>query len=189
MSTESPIFRPATPEDAHFIAHYVLAALHFIELETPLSPQQQQMVEALVPVVQQKGMLYSYLHAEIAQFNDQPIAMLLRYEGQNFREYRERTFAQLPFYTAEELAAMDDETKAGELYIDSLAVHPTYRGRGIAQSLLTRAVSRAKELQLSATLLVDPDNPKARALYERCGFRGDGRVNAFGVNYHRMVHQ
>lgn len=181
-------FRPATPEDAPFVARFVMAAFHIIELEQPLTDEQEQSVAVVVPVVKQTNVLYSYQHAEIAEINGQPVGMLLSYDGRNFRQMRENTFSQLPFFTPEELAAMDDETKAGELYIDSLAVHPDHRGQGIAQRLLARAVSRAHEQNLVTTLLVDPDNPKAKALYERCGFRAEGRVKAFGVNFHRMVH-
>lgn len=188
MSGASITFRPANLEDADFIARYVLAAFHIIDLEQPLTAEQQQSVDVVVPVVQQTGVLYSYQHAEIAEHNSRPVAMLLSYKGENFREFRERTFNQLPFFTPEELAAMEDETRAGELYIDSLAVHPDYRGRGIAQSLLERVVNRAKDQQMLATLLVDPENPRAKALYERSGFRAEGRVNAFGVNFYRMEH-
>ena len=182
-------FRAATPADAPFIARYVLAAFHIIELDKPLSEEQQQSITALEPVVQQEGVLYSYRHAEIVEIKGEPIAMLLSYKGENFREFRARTFQQLPFFTEEELASMDDETQAGELYIDSLAVHPQHRGCGIARCLLERAVHRAKSLDVAATLLVDPENTKARALYERCGFTAEGRVNAFGVNFHRLVHR
>lgn len=182
-------FRAATPADAPFIARYVLAAFHIIELDQPLSEEQQQSITALEPVVQQEGVLYSYRHAEIVEIKGEPIAMLLSYKGENFREFRARTFQQLPFFTEEELASMDDETQAGELYIDSLAVYPQHRCCGIAQCLLERAVHRAKSLDVAATLLVDPENPKARALYERCGFTAEGRVNAFGVNFHRLVHR
>ena len=31
---------------------------------------------------------------------------------------------------------MDDETEAGEFYLDSLAIYPEYRRRGIARQLL-----------------------------------------------------
>ena len=74
-------FRAATPDDASFIARYVLAAFHIIELDQPLSEEQQQSITALEPVVQQEGVLYSYRHAEIVEIKGEPIAMLLSYKG------------------------------------------------------------------------------------------------------------
>lgn len=182
-------FRPATPEDAPFVAAYVLAAFHIIELETAMLPDSQEKLQTVVPIVQQTGTLYSYKHAELALKDGQAVGMLLCYKGSDYRTLRDRTFAQLPFFTPEELAAMDDECAEGDLYIDSLAVHPDFRGQGIAQALLQRVVEHAREEGLLPTLLVDPDNPKAKVLYEKMGFRAEGRVNAFGVNFFRMVHR
>jgi len=67
---------------------------------------------------------------------------------------------------------MDDETAAGELYVDSLAVDARYRGKGIAKTLLKATIEKAKQLQLPAVgLLVDKGNPKAERLYASVGFQ------------------
>ena len=50
---------------------------------------------------------------------------------------------------------MDDETAEGEFYLDSLAVYPHYRKRGIASQLLNRFIEHAASLGLPAALLVD----------------------------------
>ena len=81
---------------------------------------------------------------------------------------------------------MEDETVAGEYYIDSLAVAPTQRGKGVGAALLAQGVAQAAQLGLRPTLLVDPDNPGARRLYEAGGFRESGAVTAFGQTYLRM---
>ena len=83
---------------------------------------------------------------------------------------------------------MEDEATVGEYYIDSLAVAPKARGRGVGRALLAQAVQRAARLQLRPTLLVDPDNPEARRLYAAAGFRENGSVTAFGQTYLRMQH-
>ena len=66
---------------------------------------------------------------------------------------------------------MDDETQAGEFYLDSLAVYPEYRKRGIASMLLKRMIEHAKSLNLPAALLVDKGNPNAERLYLSIGFK------------------
>ena len=43
---------------------------------------------------------------------------------------------------------MDDETQAGELYLDSLAVLPDYRRQGIAQCLLHATKEKADKMGL-----------------------------------------
>ena len=67
---------------------------------------------------------------------------------------------------------MDDETQAGELYLDSLAVLPEYRRQGIANRLLIATKERATRMGLPCVgLLVDKDNPVGEALYSSVGFR------------------
>ena len=67
---------------------------------------------------------------------------------------------------------MDDETQAGELYLDSLAVLPEYRRQGIAQRLLTATKKKTDMMGLPCVgLLVDKGNPAGEALYASVGFR------------------
>ncbi len=59
-----------------------------------------------------------------------------------------------------------------ELHILNLAVHPSYRRRGIARRLLHEAMHRARVRGChTAWLEVRPSNLAARRLYESCGFR------------------
>ena len=67
---------------------------------------------------------------------------------------------------------MDDETQAGELYLDSLAVLPEYRRRGIANRLIRATKERADKMGLPCVgLLVDKGNPDGEALYASIGFK------------------
>lgn len=78
------------------------------------------------------------------------------------------------------------ETEAGELYIDSLAVLPEYRGQGIASMLLEKTKEKCVRMGIPAVgLLVDNGNPKAELLYRKCGFEVVG-VNEWGG--HPMKH-
>lgn len=78
------------------------------------------------------------------------------------------------------------ETEPGELYIDSLAVLPEYRGQGIASQLLEQTKQKCSLVGLPQVgLLVDAGNPKAERLYGRCGFEIVG-TNEWGG--HPMKH-
>ena len=72
--------------------------------------------------------------------------------------------------TEMDYSQIDDETEAGEFYLDSLAIYPEYRRRGIARQLLKRATEHAASLNLPAALLVDKGNPNAERLYRSVGF-------------------
>lgn len=82
------------------------------------------------------------------------------------RRFQEEALRQLQM----DYSQMDDETEAGEFYLDSLAIYPEYRRRGIARQLLKRASEHAASLNLPAALLVDKGNPNAERLYRSVGF-------------------
>jgi GNAT superfamily N-acetyltransferase len=66
-----------------------------------------------------------------------------------------------------------DDATAGCL--TSLYVDPVASGHGIGQRLVQRTVQELSGAgRRTVTLWVFRDNARARALYERCGFRADG---------------
>ena len=75
-------------------------------------------------------------------------------------------------YIGKDHSGMDDETQAGELYLDSLAVLPDYRRQGIAHCLLHATKEKADKMGLPCVgLLVDKGNPAGEALYASVGFQ------------------
>lgn len=62
-----------------------------------------------------------------------------------------------------------------EAYVLSIAVHPDFRGRGIAHSLLSESISEAEKLGIyEYTLEVRVSNEAAIGLYRSMGFREYG---------------
>jgi ribosomal-protein-alanine N-acetyltransferase len=62
-----------------------------------------------------------------------------------------------------------------EIHISTLAVHPTYRRRGIARSLVLEAIRQGRlRGALSATLEVRASNFGAKELYRELGFEETG---------------
>ncbi len=59
-----------------------------------------------------------------------------------------------------------------EMHILNLAVHPSYRRRGVARQLFTEAIRRARSRGCqTAWLEVRPSNEAARQLYQSLGFQ------------------
>lgn len=75
----------------------------------------------------------------------------------------------------------EDETQAGEYYIDTIGVAPHQQGRGtgtrLLQVIIDEYVHRRRE---TLGLLVDEANPNAHRLYARLGFRRAGTKFLFG---------
>jgi ribosomal protein S18 acetylase RimI-like enzyme len=81
---------------------------------------------------------------------------------------------------------VEDETSAGEFYLDSLAVLPCFRGCGVGRALLSTACNRAFAAgHMRVGLIVDFDNPRAEKLYSSLGFE---RVNPTTFLGHDMWH-
>ncbi|MGY3724250.1 Acetyltransferase (GNAT) family protein [Granulicatella balaenopterae] len=66
----------------------------------------------------------------------------------------------------------DSETFAGEWYLDSLVVHPEFRGRGIGSRLIHATQELAQQSgEHIIGLNCDINNSKANKLYQALGFR------------------
>ena len=183
-------YRWATQADAPFVAWGVCCALH----THPTSEK----LDFIARNVCSRGpeILYSYCNALLAFDGACPVGLCLSYDGKGYHERRLTTFALFGEDSEaddEEIQDMDlenaeDETCAGEYYIDSLAVLPEYRGQGIAKKLMLLHIEHAAILGLPiATLLVDPDNPPALRLYESLGFKYHSDCYAFGMTFAKMA--
>ena len=116
---------------------------------------------------------YSYLNTLVAlNAQREVIGVCTSYDGACLHRLRVAFVQGCLARFNRDFGNMDDETAAGELYVDSLAVDARYRGKGIAKTLLKATIEKAKQLQLPAVgLLVDKGNPKAERLYASVGFQ------------------
>lgn len=168
----------ATIEDRYFVAKGIAMALH-------LNPDEEEL-KNIAGVCEREDVLYSYRNALIAFDGETPLGLCLAYDGTGYHEIRLRTFALFSAFNEETEDDMDfehfeDETSEGEYYIDSLAVMPEYRRKGIAKELMNAQIEKGRQLGIKvATLLVDPANPDAQELYYKLGFKYSSDVYAFG---------
>mgnify|MGYP002523448247 CR=1 FL=1 len=115
---------------------------------------------------------YSYRNTLVAITDDESVAgACVSYQGDDLHRLREPFVREAKARFGVDHSGIDDETEAGELYIDSIAVYPEYRRRGIAKALLNATMDKAHGLGLSAGLLVDKANPNAERLYTALGFK------------------
>lgn len=130
---------------------------------------------------------YSYKNTQVALNADGGFAgMCVSYDGARLHELRKAFIDIMKERFNRDMSRMDDETEAGELYLDSLAVDETYRRNGIATRLLKAQIAKARSMKLPAVgLLVDKNNPKAERLYREIGFETVGSAVWGG---HEMKH-
>ncbi|MGM9705282.1 MAG: GNAT family N-acetyltransferase [Prevotella sp.] len=129
---------------------------------------------------------YSYRNTLVALTDDGSVAGVgVAYDGGDLHRLREHFFRLMHEELGRDLRGIDDETSAGEYYLDSISVYPQYRRRGVASALIRALVERGHALGLAAGLLVDKANPNAERLYTALGFE---YVNDTQWSGHEMRH-
>jgi len=137
-------------------------------------------------LVEHEDSQYSYRNTLVAMDGDRLVGIAVSYDGGRLHELRLAFVEAAKACIGKDHSGMDDETQAGELYLDSLAVLPDYRRQGIARRLLKATKEKADRMGLPCVgLLVDKGNPAGEALYVSVGFR---YVNDNSWGGHPMKH-
>lgn len=126
----------------------------------------------MTKLVEREDSQYSYKNTLVALDGDKVVGISVSYDGGKLHQLRRAFIEAAKEYIGKDHYEMDDETQAGELYLDSLAVLPEYRRRGIAKLLIGATKERANSMELPCVgLLVDKGNLSGEALYSSVGFR------------------
>ena len=174
--------RKATIDDVAYIAEGIYHAF-LLEDEVLYN----QWIRTLKEVCTQEDTHYSYTNTFIAEVDGEQAGMMIAVDGEHYREQRDRMYPQLKglfdIAFGEGWDDMEDEAKAGEFYIDSLAVSLPYRNQGVGTALIEKAKEMAKEQGIGVvTLAVEPTNP-AKKLYKKLGFAYQRGIEIFNEEY------
>lgn len=182
---------PAQPAHAAFLAHCIMDAVgedicDDFRGEDHTSDDVKNLFTSLAL---REDTQYSYRNALVTiDENDNPVGAIIGYDGAGLHPMREHFFTAAREMLGRDMRGMEDECEAGEFYIDTLAVIPEHRGKGLAKVLLKAMIERAVKSGRPAGLLVDKENHKARRLYESIGFRKVGeRPFAFVMMDHLQI--
>lgn len=171
--------RKATDKDVEFVARTVLTALDM---------DMSALERARKSCADQKSM-YSWNKALIAEDNGRPVGCIISYPGDNYLDIREYTWSRLwNDLDAEVIRKSAIETYPGEYYLDSMAIEPDYRGKGLGKDLMKAAIEHGAALgYMRFALLVAVEKPRLKEYYASLGFKDVGEVDFFGHRYNRMV--
>lgn len=137
-------------------------------------------------LVERDDSQYSWRNTIVALDGDVVVGIATAYDGGDLHRLRQPFIELAKIHLNRDHTHIADETQAGELYLDSLAVLPQYRHRGIATGLINATAHRAATMKLPQVgLLVDTQNPGGEAFYTRCGFTFANRDTWGG---HEMKH-
>lgn len=176
---------PARKEQAEEIASLIMEAMDLDCCQNFAGPHHtlDDFHGMMTELVAMDDSQYSYRGTLTAMDGDTIAGILTGYDGKDLLRLRLRFIEAAKRWLGRDFSGMDEETQAGEYYIDSLCVKSEYRKRGIATSLI-RATIAAHGAQ-PVGLLVDHTHPWAERLYRAIGFRF---VNETSWGGHAMRH-
>ena len=174
--------RKAAKTDAPLIATVVAMAIGEEGTRHYCGDNHQSVLEE---IARMEDSQYSYRNAVVAEVDGTPAGAAVAYDGADLYRLRDVTLKHIFNHTGK-LHNIEDETDASEVYLDSIAVLPEYRGFGIGKQLLLALKEIAhKKYGKDLGLLVDFENPDAERLYKSVGFE---RMNVKDFLGHKMWH-
>ena len=182
------VIRDACVGDAPFITECILSGIGLHDFEDEYSPMQRMQYDSIRPECSMDESLYSYRFARIAEVDGVVAGALVSYRGELYAGLRDRTWERIDALLDEACPVSDYETGPGEYYLDTLAVHPRFRGMGLGSMLIEDAVICARRQGCSrATLIVEKDHPRLVAYYRRLGFVPESELSFLGEDYYKCV--
>jgi len=164
------IIRKATIEDAQAIATYILLAMGDIIYQFTGEKDDDKAKEFMLHFIVRTNNQYSFENCWVAEDENKIIAAVCIYDGAKIRQLRAPVLEYIKNEYGHKLV-LEEETREGELYIDSLGVDPRQQGKGIGSKMLQFLIAEyAVRQHQTLGLLVDGDNPDAKRLYLKLGF-------------------
>lgn len=122
---------------------------------------------------------FSYRNVFIAKDMEKIVGCILYFSGED-----ESYFTSLTGQKIE----MEYESEPDEMYIDSLAVIPEYRGCRIASMLIDQVTAETRLRGIKkVTLLADTKKPYLKTLYQRSGFIVTSEMKLLNDHYEKMT--
>lgn len=172
--------RPASKSDAVQIAELMNLAMLEITQQFIGEEDHSKANDFLAHFIALEKNQYSYENIFVAEVDDIILGQISLYDGALLHAIRKPIWDKIKLDHGIDYWA-EDETQAGEIYLDTIGVSPLAQGKGIGKKLLQFAIEEfVIKQQKVLGLLVDKDNPNAKRLYEKVGFKVVNEVHIFG---------
>jgi len=167
--------RKATPLDAPILAELMLLAMEDIVFQFIQMRDREEALRFLVHFAERENNIYSYQNCRIIEDNNRVLGMANLYDGSQLYTLRKPIEMYIKRHY-NRLFFVEDETQAGEVYLDTFAIHPEMHGKGFGSILLKSVIHEVVYAQAKTLgLLVEPENSNAKKLYVKLGFTKVGK--------------
>ncbi|MDO6674885.1 GNAT family N-acetyltransferase [Tenacibaculum sp. 1_MG-2023] len=169
------IIRKATTKDAKEIATCMMLAMEEIVYKFIGENSTKKALHFLESLIIQKNNQYSYENCWIIEDNNKVIAATNIYNGADLEKLRAPVASVIKTMFNQTLV-YEKETQPGEYYIDCIGVNPSFQGKGVGSKILQFLIDEyVHKKNETLGLLVDKDNPNAKKLYLKLGFKVVGK--------------
>lgn len=180
------MIRKARRNESHQIAQLMLLAMEEIVHAFLGTHNPEEALEFMHLLVRQEGNQYSFENTWIAEEDKQVAGSISVYDGAKLQQLRQPVLSLL-VEKYQRKVSPENETEPGEFYIDTIAVHPDHRGKGLGTMLLRFVIDHfVYQKGKTLGLLVDIQNPKAKNLYLQLGFEKVGEKQLMGRPYEHL---
>ena len=180
------IIRQAKASEATQIAELINLAMLEITYQFIGKEDRNEANNFIAKFVAHENNQYSYQNIYVLEIDGRILGHLSIYDGASLKQLRQPILDYILHTYAIDYSPAD-ETQAGEMYIDTFAVHPSMQGKGYGEKMLQFAIDKFNRIESKTVgLLVDNDNPNAKRLYERLGFKTIKEVEIFGKKMEHM---
>lgn len=180
------IVRKAELEDSKIIAGYLSSAMQeivhtFIGEKDPVKAR-----EFILHFVEKEGNQYSHQNCWVLEEDARVVAAVNVYDGAQLVDLRQPVVDYIRSQFKKEFR-IEDETQSGEHYIDSVGVDLQQQGKGAGTELLQFVIEEfVNNRKQTLGLLVDEENPNAKRLYLKLGFKRVGMKVLLGKNMEHL---
>lgn len=182
--------RQALPSDAAAAAPLLLAAMQGIAYQLTGASEESEVLGQLTKLFHIEDNRLSYQNVLVKEKEGNLAGVLLAYHGSEAVRLDQPILERLRSLNRGSEIRISQEADKDEYYIDSLAVSPNARGKGIGQELIQAAEKKAAASGYARiALIVVQENPRARALYERLGYVKNKEKIINNKTYDHMVKQ
>ena len=181
--------RKGKPEDYKAVAPLIVQAMEDLACTFANTDDPALALPLFEYFFQRPANQYSYEHSLVYEDNGEIAGSIIAYNGSLLPQYRPPFLEYISRQYGVSNLSIEDETMTGEIYIDTVAVYPSFQGKRIGSKLLQAMIAQSRaEGHFKIGLLVDLLNPKAKRLYSALGFESvDEKKLGKGVYEHLQL--